>query len=238
MEKEKWKYIYEKGIITIYMISSHGNVKNSKTGRILKLQEDKDGYLTVHLHAIHRHKKVHRLVAEAFIDNPENKPEVNHKTGNKKNNYYKKLEWATGKENIDHAHETGLTKSCPGEDNGYSKYKESNIRKVCELLETCKYTRKEISKLTGVSKYVIKHILNLEGWTHISKDYVIDKPRNRKMKKDIIKLLLLDYTDNDILKELKLPNKKKYIKFIETIKDDNRKAFNDYRKCGIFIRQK
>jgi hypothetical protein len=51
---------------------------------------------------------IHRLVAQTFIPNPENKPEVNHKDGNKHNCYYKNLEWVTPSENKQHAFDTGL----------------------------------------------------------------------------------------------------------------------------------
>lgn len=80
------------------------------TNRALKLGEDKDGYLRLNL-IIDRKRKtvhVHTLVAELFIPNTENKPQVNHKDGNKKNNCVENLEWCTARENISHAHRAGL----------------------------------------------------------------------------------------------------------------------------------
>lgn len=83
-----------------------------KFGReiILKQTKSKYGYLTVGLYKKCKHKvfRVNRLVAEAFIPNPENKPEVNHKDTNKENNHVSNLEWNTRSENQIHAYENKL----------------------------------------------------------------------------------------------------------------------------------
>jgi len=93
-----------------YLISNIGNVKNSKTGRILKPSKSK--YLSVSLNGCQ--KTIHRLVAENFITKPDGKNEVNHIDGNKHNNNVENLEWVTRKENIKHAYDTGLN-SCTDE---------------------------------------------------------------------------------------------------------------------------
>ena len=101
-----------------YVVSDGGVVfsKNyNRTGNRKKLilLEDKYGYLYVRLsikRGVTKHKTVHILVAEAFILNPENKKQVNHKDGNKKNNNAENLEWATAKENVQHSYKNGLQK--------------------------------------------------------------------------------------------------------------------------------
>lgn len=102
--KEIWKTIKER---KTYEVSNFGKVRRKlKYGyKSLKPFEDKDGYLKVCLcenqHRVYRY--IHRLVAIEFIENIENKPTVNHKDGNKQNNYINNLEWSTYKEQNNHA---------------------------------------------------------------------------------------------------------------------------------------
>ena len=93
-----------------YFILPCGKVFSGKTGEYLKPSYDKQGYARVSLYNNGKSTtiKIHRLVAEAYIPNPENKTDVNHKDGNKSNNDVSNLEWATRSENIKHAFNNGL----------------------------------------------------------------------------------------------------------------------------------
>lgn len=107
---EMWKAIQgTKGFIEV---SDKGRVRSLLRGtpRILKTQADGKGYLRLRV-TIEREKtcfKVHREVAKAFIPNPDNLPQVNHKDGNKNNNCVSNLEWVTNKDNAHHAITNGL----------------------------------------------------------------------------------------------------------------------------------
>lgn len=118
-----WKDI--EGYEELYMVSDIGEVKSlpknhrygSKVERILKSGKTKkqragEEYPTVMLSkdGVVREYKIHRLVASAFIDNPLNKSEVNHRNGLKNDNRVENLEWVTPKENSQHAWNTGLSR--------------------------------------------------------------------------------------------------------------------------------
>lgn len=108
------KQIIIDNISTTYYITEDGKCYNSKTGKYLKGQENKQNhYFSFNLTLPNGKKKrcyAHRLVAIAFIPNPENKPEVNHKDGNKLNNSVDNLEWTTSAENKRHGIKNALYK--------------------------------------------------------------------------------------------------------------------------------
>jgi hypothetical protein len=103
MAKERWKRIDEH---PNYDVSSLGNVRNNRNGRVLKPYDDGNGYLRVNLD--NRGCRVHILVALSFIPNPDEKPVVNHKRGKKHDNRASQLEWVTLSENTQHAYDNGL----------------------------------------------------------------------------------------------------------------------------------
>lgn len=99
--KEVWKDI--KGYECLYKVSNQGRIFSIHANKIRKLGKDKSGYLKVELYNKScKTYKIHRLVANTFIPNPENKPEVNHINGIITDNCVDNLEWCTTSENASH----------------------------------------------------------------------------------------------------------------------------------------
>lgn len=93
-----------------YSVSNDGLVRNDKSNKLKELQINTTGYYKTDLYSGGNRstQRIHRLVANAFIDNPDNKPDVNHIDGNKLNDNVENLEWVTKSENMIHAYNTGL----------------------------------------------------------------------------------------------------------------------------------
>ena len=112
---EKWRPVKD---YPNYMVSNLGRIKSLNylghgTEKVLSPGDDGHGYLQIGLWKDGKNKtvKVHRLICEAFVPNPENKPHINHIDGDKSNNRAVNLEWCTRSENLKHAWNTGLSEN-------------------------------------------------------------------------------------------------------------------------------
>lgn len=157
-----------------YLINREGKVYSLISKKLISQRLDRYGYLRCNLY---RNQKqvtitVHRLVAMAFLPNPNNLPEVNHKDGNKLNNHIDNLEWVTTSENQKHAFRIGLSKPKIGEKNPAAKYTKEDVIKVCKLLKQG-FGNAEIVKTTGYSRSFVEKIKYGECWTHITHKFGI-----------------------------------------------------------------
>jgi hypothetical protein len=136
----------------------------SKNGKVLKTG-DCHGYRRYYLMLKSgKPKKIleHRLFAMCFIENPENKSDINHKDGVKSNNLLSNLEWNTRLENINHAFQTGLSKPILGEKHGRAKLKDSEIPLIFEMQKTG-LSQRAIGLRFGISQMQISRILRSEN---------------------------------------------------------------------------
>ncbi len=134
----------------------------------LKTNKSRKGYNTITL-KINGHKKtykIYRLVAEAFIPNPEKKPQVNHTDGDKDNDDVLNLEWCTNKENARHAQDNGLLKQKKGSEHPNSKLTDKEVSSIREKYIPRKYTAKMLSQEFNMSLSTIKAILQKRLWKH------------------------------------------------------------------------
>lgn len=153
---------------TSYSIDRQGRVWSHLSTRYMKHQKDKDGYSVVGLRCDKGKKKarkVHRLLAQTFIPNPENKPCVNHKDGDKTNNSLSNLEWCTVKENVQHSYDMGLQIPLRGMSNTNAKLSDWDVRFIRYWHN--KYKLSEIADLFDVSKSLIEKVVYRVGWKHI-----------------------------------------------------------------------
>lgn len=173
---EIWKDVV--GYEGLYKVSNEGRIKSldrfDRMGRpvkekILKQFTTYQGYKTVVLCKDTEPKTriVHRLIAIAFLPNPLNLPEVNHKNGVKDCNFCWNLEWVTPQENSSHAYKNGLSISSKGEKQGNSKLKDADVLKIRELYSKGTVTQKTLSIMFNTSTQNISSIVLRKRWTHI-----------------------------------------------------------------------
>lgn len=167
--KEQWKDV--KGFEEYYQISDQGNVYSKRSERLLhqSLTGSKYPKVSFSIKQGRTYHMVHRLVAEAFISNPENKRTVNHIDGNKSNNNLSNLEWNSYSENCLHAFRTGLhiPHDVTGIKNPRALVTEDEVRGIRKMLETKLYFDREIAKVYGVSRELINAIKLGKTWKEL-----------------------------------------------------------------------
>jgi hypothetical protein len=110
---------------------------------------------------------LHRLVAEAFIPNPENKQQVNHKDSNRTNNHIENLEWVTPEENVQHALKSGRMKGNRGEKNGRAKLTEEQVEEIREQLGRG-VRQVDIAERFGIGQAHVSRIARNVSWRKVS----------------------------------------------------------------------
>lgn len=152
-----------------YEVREDGTIYG-KRGKKLSPSDNGRGYLIVGLMIDGKRRTfgVHKLVALAYVDNPHNLPEVNHKDGCKRNNHYKNLEWCTRGDNILHAYKANL-RSAKGTDNARCKTDIETVKDICWALEQG-YTAAQCRD-RGYDYNLVRSIKARKTWKHVSKDY-------------------------------------------------------------------
>lgn len=170
--EEVWKDV--QGYEHLFKVSNLGNVFSKRSNKILKQHSRSDGRKTVATRIGGRLGetvcfKVHRLVATAFIDNPEDKPFVNHIDGDPSNNRLDNLEWATSSENVLHAFKTGLNTPSRGEDNVQAKLDNDIVVFIREnyIPRDREFGARALSRKFSVSKETVRNVLLNKTWSHV-----------------------------------------------------------------------
>lgn len=188
--KEIWKKIEYKNVPPIYEVSNFGRVKRiahklktrnqfgvfdtKRKEKIISFCKNSNGYLMFRpqINNCKQVHVVHRLVATAFIPNPEGKPCVNHKDFNKENNCVDNLEWVTYRENTLHATQNGVLVSYKGVESNLTKYTEQQVR---EGYIMCKsgIPQSKVGKTIGMPRPTLASIMQKVSWKHLTDE--IDK---------------------------------------------------------------
>jgi len=155
---KKQKGGFETFSINDYTITEKGEVINNRWGgRRVKPQPNGKGYLRVHIAG--KMYFVHRLVAEKYVPNPNNLPQINHKDGDKTNNSADNLEWVSNVENRKHAVKAGL--QVHGEKCPWAKLAKADVDYIRQFPDC---NRSEMARKFGVSRSTIRAVLSCKSW--------------------------------------------------------------------------
>jgi hypothetical protein len=187
-------------------VTESGEIYSNKTGKlkILKLHLTDSGYLDIAVSVglgKSVRKKAHRLVAETYLDNPENLREVDHIDCNKHNNQLSNLEWVSSKENKRRARLNGLYDNTVGENHHNAILTEDQVHSICQCLQDG-MRNKDVADIHGVHKDLVGHIKQGDIWKQISAKYKFDIKRNKRKSINFIKkvceMISIGKTNNEI----------------------------------------
>lgn len=225
----EFKRITINGENTKYMINTHGDIYSGISNKFLKPFKNPQGYMLIDIqHGGQTYtRQVHRLVALAFIPNPDHLETVNHKDGNKSNNDVSNLEWMTRLDNVRHAWRTGLAKPRYGIDNPANVYSIDQIHMVCSLIELGGLTYDEIAERCGVNKTLVRDIKFRGKWKQISSLYNINHtPIGFKdLRPKILELIDAGYSNKEIFEMVRVDGMTK--RHIEGVRARYRNSLND-----------
>ena len=155
------------GYENLYEVDEEGYVYSLRKGIIIKPVQMQNGYLYAHLCNGKKTKfvRIHRLVAEAFLPNPNKYGQVNHINGNKHDNRVANLEWCDGYQNMSHAIANGLFKP-KGEDNPACKLSAEIVKQIRKEYQhgSHDFGTRALGKKYGVSSVMIGKIVRGENW--------------------------------------------------------------------------
>lgn len=152
-----------------YYVTTTGRVYSTKSKKFLKPVTSNRGYNFVTLFNDYGKQMcyIHQLVANTYLENPKNKPAVNHIDGDKLNNNLENLEFVTYSENIQHAYKLGLKSQKKGEDAHRSKLTDDIVREIIRLKREEGYANAYLGNIFNVNANTIYKIVNGLTWKHL-----------------------------------------------------------------------